>query len=187
VYVVLPMTSGGLPSTLECSTWREPLNEQWSPCWRVIVGWRGRLCFCRGCYVRLCRGLLCGWSGNRRAGRRLGCVVTVRACRTSSEWHGTSSTQCPRSVRFGARRGGTGPLANVPLYDITSDANACTDAPPRRNRHSRAPSPAQDRERLLERRANRRVPALTTTGPPVQGLASTATSSGLSGAASVTR
>jgi len=79
--------------------------------------------------------------------------------------------------------GGTGPLANVPLYDITSDANGmygCTTTPePTFEGTITCTGPESD---FLNGVPTDEWPALTTTGHRWQGLASTATSSGLSGA-----
>jgi len=126
-------------------------------------------------------GLLCG------LGVAIAAPAGASGMRGHGSWHGPypprmarepSSTQCPpqRTVRCSSW------VAQDHwrmCRSMTSRVTptACTDAPPRRNRHSRAPSPHRTRERLLERRANRRVARADDHGPPVAGLASTATSS----------
>jgi len=130
-------------------------------------------------------------SGNRAPAGASGCVSRFVAWPVpSSEWHGNvidaMSTAAYGSVLV---VGGTGPLANVPLYDITSDANGmygCTTTPePTFEGTITCTGPESD---FLNGVPTDEWPALTTTGPPVAGPGVNRYLLGLSGGrASVTR
>jgi len=143
-------------------TWRSP-NDSGSV-WRVISDGGGRLCSFEVATVRLVSWdwlVSPEWQSSARPAP-WGCSDTV-----SSLSPPNGRNRHRRNVHRSDGRccRGCQTLANVAVYDITSDANGmygCTTTP---EPTFEAPSPARTESDFLERRANRRVARLTTTGP----------------------
>ena len=119
-------------------------------------------------------GLLCG------LGVAIAAPAGASGMRGHGSWHGPypppngtgTVIDAMSTAAYGSVLvvGGTGPLANVPLYDITSDANGmygCTTTPePTFEGTITCTGPESD---FLNGVPTDEWPALTTTGPPVAG------------------